>query len=117
SHGRSGGAISTSKDAASSPAGRETTRSSRSWASTGTSSIWCGCSSSPSSIYGEADHGAAGGNDSGTYGKPCGGAAAPPQDLFRGLGMAVRSQRLLVSRRLLPSAGISQMDPDPPLHD
>ena len=39
--------------AASSPAARATTRSSRSWASTGTSSISSGCSSSRSSICGE----------------------------------------------------------------
>ena len=39
--------------AASSPAGRAATRTSRSWASTGTSSIWSGCSSSRSSIFGE----------------------------------------------------------------
>ena len=46
--------------AASSPAGEATTRSSRSWASTGTSSTWSGYSSSPSSICGEGQmaHGA-----------------------------------------------------------
>ena len=42
----------------SSQAGRAITRASRSWVSTGTSSIWSGCSSSRSSIFGEeASHG------------------------------------------------------------
>src|SRR5687767_1916583 len=50
---RSGGAISTRNGAASSPAGEAATRPSRSWASTGTSSIWSGSSSSHSSICGE----------------------------------------------------------------
>src|SRR5499427_5021558 len=36
-----------------SPAARGTTRTSKSWACTGTSSIWCGCSSLPFSIFGE----------------------------------------------------------------
>ena len=43
--------------AASSPAAGAITRSSRSWASTGTSSIWSGCSSSRSSICGEGRYG------------------------------------------------------------
>src|SRR6202165_4588194 len=42
-----------SKGAAFSRAGRGITRSSKSWACTGTSSIWCGCSSLPFSISGE----------------------------------------------------------------
>ena len=47
-------ATSTAASAASSPAARATTRPSRSWASTGTSSISSGCSSLPSSISGES---------------------------------------------------------------
>src|SRR5262249_3624079 len=44
---------STAKREAFSPAGRGTTKSSKSWVCTGTSSIWCGCSSLPFSIFGE----------------------------------------------------------------
>src|SRR5262249_39471742 len=44
---------STAKREAFSPAARGTTRTSKSWACTGTSSIWCGCSSLPFSIFGE----------------------------------------------------------------
>src|SRR6202022_1168253 len=45
---------STAKREAFSPAARGATRSSKSWACTGTSSTWCGCSSLPFSIFGEA---------------------------------------------------------------
>ena len=43
--------------AASSQAARAVTRTSRSWGCTGISSIWSGCSSSHSSIFGEEAHG------------------------------------------------------------
>ncbi len=46
--------ISTPERAAFSPAARENTRSSKPWAFIGTSSIWCGSSSSPSFICGKA---------------------------------------------------------------
>src|SRR5204863_7256711 len=42
-----------SNGAAFSRAGRGITRSSKSWVCTGTSSIWCGCSSLPFSTFGE----------------------------------------------------------------
>src|SRR3712207_9068010 len=58
-------------------------------------------------------HGARGGGDGGTGG----GAAAPDQALPRGLGMAVRPQRLLLPGGLLPPPRPPQVVADPPVHE
>ena len=98
------------KGEASSPAGRGTTKRSRSWASTGTSSISSGSSSSRSSIFGER-HG------HGTGIRTCSGTAASDQALSGGLGLAVHPERLLVLRRLFPAPGVPPVFPHPPVHD
>src|SRR5437764_12745069 len=84
-------------------------RSSKSWACTGTSSIWCGCSSLPFSIFGEATHG--------TGSRTCRRTTTPDKALSRGLGMAVCPEHLLLSRRLLWSPWIPQMVSHPPVYD
>ena len=96
-------------DAASSPAGGATTRASRSWASTGTSSIWSGCSSSHSSISGEEADMAEATADGHGHAARCSGVgrvrhdatAASDQALSGGLGMAVHPQRLLLRRSII----------------
>src|SRR5262249_30105438 len=100
---------STAKREAFSPAGRGTTRSLKSWACTGTSSIWCGCSSLPFSIFGEATHG--------TGSRTCRRTTTPDKALSRGLGMAICPQHLLLSLRLLRFPGTPQLFFDPLFHD
>ena len=85
------------------------------WACTGTSSIWCGYSSSHFSISGkttmahaEGQHHAA----AGTRTRRGGGAsrrraATSARHLFQDLGLAVRAQHRVLPGRLLPLPGIS----------
>src|SRR5271165_3405186 len=85
-------------------------KSSKSWASTGISSIWSGCSSSPCSTCGETSH-----DDSKLLrSRPTGTSdqALPP-----GLVLAVCSEHMLLSRRLFRAAWLFTMESDPVVHD